>query len=181
MTASDRSERGELFESIYQRHFGDVSRYVLRRVDLFDSPDVVAQVFAVAWRRFDHIPPPPEDRLWLYGVARRCILDHRRTGARRVRLRQRLAQELRPTTSDNDPLLGRVESAIAQLRPKDREVLRLILWDDLSHEEAAVVLGCSTNAVEHRFRRARQRVRDALTLAHDGEDPIPNQLWRTQP
>jgi len=47
----------------------------------------------------------------------------------------------------------------------DREVLQLVFWDDLTHAEAAAVLGCSVNAVELRFRRAQARVRDALVIS----------------
>ena len=48
-----------------------------------------------------------------------------------------------------------------------------MLWDDLSHAEAAAVLGCSVNAVEFRFRRAQARVRDALAVAVDRPDLSP--------
>jgi len=37
-----------------------------------------------------------------------------------------------------------------------------VLWDGLSHAEAATVLGCSANAFEIRYRRARAAVRDRL-------------------
>jgi hypothetical protein len=32
------------------------------------------------------VPQPPEDRLWLFGVANRVIADHRRSTIRRLRL-----------------------------------------------------------------------------------------------
>jgi Sigma-70, region 4 len=37
-----------------------------------------------------------------------------------------------------------------------------VLWDELSHAEAAEVLGCSPNAFELRYRRARNAVRDTV-------------------
>ena len=147
---------------------------------------MTAQVFAVAWRRFEQIPPPPTDRLWLFGVARRTIADYRRSG--RLRLQKRLAEQAQPFAAgeDLDPVHARVELAMARLRPKDREVLRLVLWDDLTYAEAAVVLGCSPNAVEVRFRRAQGRVRTALSIVPaSGEaadaNTIPVRQWRTQP
>lgn len=50
----------------------------------------------------------------------------------------------------------------------DREALRLVLWDELSHAEAAKVLECTTNAFEIRYRRARNVVRDLVEDAGDG-------------
>jgi RNA polymerase sigma-70 factor (ECF subfamily) len=58
-----------------------------------------------------------------------------------------------------------VLAALASLKPRDREALQLVLWDELSHAEAAAVLGCTVNAFELRYRRARNRVRDAIAAA----------------
>jgi DNA-directed RNA polymerase specialized sigma24 family protein len=65
-------------------------------------------------------------------------------------------------------------------------VLQLVLWDDLTHAEAAAILGCSVNAVELRFRRAQARVRDALDIISTTVDlpdvPLdPTHQWRSQP
>jgi len=177
--------RDERFHDFYQERFLDVSGFVRRRVAASDASDVIAQVFTVAWRRFDVIPAPPEDRLWLFGVARRTVASHRRSGLRRFQLYQRLFEQLVPPSSpsDDDHLLARVEIAIARLRPNDREVLRLILWDDLTHAEAATILGCTPNAVDLRFRRAQKRVRAALgiTTAPIDAPAVPVCKWRTQP
>ena len=81
------------FEAFYERHLPSIAGYVQRRVASDDSEDIVAQVFLVAWRRFEEIPVPPADRLWLFGVARRMVADHRRSTFRRRRLHERLLRE----------------------------------------------------------------------------------------
>lgn len=83
------------FEAFYGAHRQPIAAYVRRRVIEHDVEDVIAQVFLIAWRRFALIPPPPEDRLWLFGVARRMVADHRRSTMRRRRLSERLAEEAR--------------------------------------------------------------------------------------
>jgi RNA polymerase sigma-70 factor (ECF subfamily) len=165
-TDDDRVARFKVF---YQAHYLAISGYVRRRVPEHESADIMAQVFTVAWRRFEVVPCPPSDRPWLYGVARKSVADYRRSLRRRLRLLARLSQEATraPSTPDElGPARARVEAAIRRLRPRDREVLTLVIWDDLSHAEVAAVLGCSVNAVELRLRRARSRVREAL-LATD--------------
>lgn len=160
----------ERFEALYTGSYQEITGYVRRRVPPDAADDVVAQVFTVAWRRFGQVPGPPQDRLWLFGVARNCAAEHHRAATRRLRLRARLSQEPSavahvpgPGGPDHDP--GPVLAALASLKPRDREALQLVLWDELSHAEAAAVLGCTVNAFELRYRRARNRVRDALAAA----------------
>lgn len=163
----------ERFEALYTGSYQEISGYVRRRVPPDAADDVVAQVFTVAWRRLGQVPSPPQDRLWLFGVARNCAADHQRATARWLRLRARLSQEPGAaahvpgpgTTDGTAPDLGPALAALASLRPRDREALQLVLWDELSHTEAAAVLGCSVNAFELRYRRARNRVRDALAAS----------------
>ena len=150
------------FEDFYSSHAMPVLDYVRRRVGVADAEDVLAQVFMVAWRRFRDIPLAPEDRLWVFGVARRAVAEHRRASLRRQRLQQRLAQEGRPVpplSASFVELQARVDRTVAQLRPAEQAVLRLVAWEGYSHAEAATVLGCSPNALELRYRRARSRFR----------------------
>lgn len=169
------------FRALYFEHYASIYAYVHRRLAgaQADVHDVVAEVFAVLWRRLDELPAPPEDRLWLYGVARRCSLRARRSGLRRWRLRERLSDEARARETLNghagDSRTVLVRAAIQRLRPADREVLRLVLWEGLTHAEAASVLGCSANAVALRLHRARTRLRaelEALSL-ESVSDPEP--------
>jgi len=163
----------ERFEALYTGSYQEISGYVRRRVPPDAADDVVAQVFTVAWRRFGQVPGPPQDRLWLFGVARNCAAEHHRAASRRLRLRTRLSQEPAAVAhvpgpsgpDDAGPDPGPVLAALASLKPRDREALQLVLWDELSHADAAAVLGCTVNAFELRYRRARNRVRDAIAAA----------------
>jgi RNA polymerase sigma factor (sigma-70 family) len=171
-----------------------------------DVADVVAEVFTIAWRRLARIPEPPADRLWLYGVARRVVAGKLRSVRRRRQLTARLqashAADPNPGHDQESAVrLGhvlvhgaatdapaadaavrvgsqrdRLAAAIARLRPAEREALALVLWDELSHAEAAQVLGCSVNAVAIRVHRAKARLRDALTStdqAGPATGPVP--------
>jgi RNA polymerase sigma-70 factor (ECF subfamily) len=166
------NQRKAEFERSYSLHLRDITAYVARRVPKDEIDDVVAKIFAVAWRRFKDVPAPPEDRLWLFGVARRCVAHHHRSGLRQGRLRMRLANEIRivqiPSTQKVDDRYDLVLEAMERLKPLDREALRLVLWDDLSHADAAIVMDCSVNAFELRYRRARNSVRHAV----EGEPAI---------
>jgi DNA-directed RNA polymerase specialized sigma24 family protein len=51
---------------------------------------------------------------------------------------------------------------MASLAPADREALQLVLWEELTHAQAATILNCTTNAFEIRYRRARNTVKDLV-------------------
>jgi RNA polymerase sigma-70 factor (ECF subfamily) len=84
-----------------------------------------------------------------------------------VQLAQRL---LAPGSSPSerflrDELRGRVQAALAQLSPRDREVLVLRHLEQLSTQDTAAVLGITQGAVKTRHLRALERLRGLL-----GED-----------
>lgn len=165
----DADPRRTEFERLYLAYYQQITGYVRRRMAPHEADDVVSQVFAVAWRRFEHVPAPPDDRLWLFGVARNSVTDHHRSERRRLRLHARLFQDVAtaaPEPADAGPGYEPIRVAISRLRPKDREALQLVLWEELSHQQAAAVVGCSVNAFEVRYRRARNAVRDAVIATH---------------
>ena len=62
-----------------------------------------------------------------------------------------------------DAMSDRVVAALDRLSGREREALQLVLWDELSHADAAQVLGCSANAVAIRVHRAKARLRRELS------------------
>jgi RNA polymerase sigma factor (sigma-70 family) len=165
--SSGRNPAERRFDHLYQSHFRSVYAYALRRTpSLQDVPDLVSDVFTTAWRRIDRVPEPPQDLLWLYGVARRVLSQHRRARRRRQRLGIRLeASAITTVPSDSEsggPFDLRLIKLIESLRPKDRELVRLIAWEQLSHAQVANVLGCSVNAVAIRWHRSIKFLRNQL-------------------
>jgi RNA polymerase sigma-70 factor (ECF subfamily) len=70
---------------------------------------------------------------------------------------------------EEDELRGRVQAAIEELPPRDREVLVLRYLEQLSTLEIASVLGIGEAAVKTRHRRALERLRKQLDVEHGGE------------
>ena len=157
------------FDAAFASHHRAVLAYALRRVPTeADAEDVVAETFAVAWRRVDRLPEPDLARPWLLAIARRIVANQRRGSVRRFRLSLRLRAEAPPMATPPDVETPALE-ALARLRPDDQELLRLLAWDGLSQAEAGVVLGISANAVAIRLYRARRRFADELARV-GGED-----------
>lgn len=163
-------DRGrERFERCFREHYADVLAFSLRRVSGRETAeDMVAETFAVAWRRRDRIPEPALP--WLYAVALRVIANQYRSGRRRRDLDARLAHEAGVGVPSSDPTeaIGRRDAfsaAFAALAEGEREVLRLTAWEGLSTAEAAGVLGCSAGAFRVRLHRARRKLAKQLEAA----------------
>jgi len=59
--------------------------------------------------------------------------------------------------------------ALARLEARDRDVLLLVAWEELSYEEAAAALEIPVGTVRSRLHRARTALRAALA-GPEGED-----------
>ena len=155
--AGDEDQRERRFCRLYEANFRPVQAYAVNRLARPDDvADVVAEVFMVAWRRLADVPPPPHDRFWLYGTARRVIAKRYRSASRWHNLLGRLAAEQRPKAAEwaDDSARERLLAAIRELKPAYREALLLVHWEQLTYAEAAEALGCSVNAVGIRVHRA---------------------------
>ncbi|MFC4072824.1 RNA polymerase sigma factor [Actinoplanes subglobosus] len=168
-----QEDRTARFEALYAATFHHLLGYAMRRCDCAeDAADVVAETFAVTWRRLDAVPPGDQARLWLYGVARNVLAAHRRGAARRRDLSYALVGDLAgfyaPSAEDSADL-GSLGPALRLLPEEDRELLSLVAWEGLDHGEIAAVLGVSRNAVRIRLHRARKRL--TRQLAESGDVP----------
>ncbi|NJP94456.1 RNA polymerase sigma factor [Nonomuraea sp. FMUSA5-5] len=162
-------DRKHRFEALYRQTYEQILGYAVRRCDSpEDAADVVAETFAIAWRRFDALPAGGEARLWLYGVARNVLANHRRGLARHrhrsVELDADLA-DLYARSPEGSVELGAIARAFRELPDGDRELISLVVWEGLDHGGIARVLGCSRNAARIRLHRARKRLSKALSSA----------------
>lgn len=152
------------FDSIYERHYREILAFCRRRVSSAQVDDAVAETFLTAWRRIDDVPDGDAALLWLYRVAYRNVGRQWRTRDRRRRLTGRLAavrNEAVPGPDErvaDDDDLRRVVAATERLNKTDAEILLLLCWEHLSHDEIADVLDLAPNAVRQRLHRARKNL-----------------------
>jgi len=166
------------FERCFRDHYAQLLAFSMRRVRGREiAEDVVADSFAVAWRRRDRIPDPALP--WLYAIAAHVIANQQRSTRRRHNLDMRLAHETGADAPGPDPAesLDRRDAfsaAFARLGEPEREVLRLVAWDGLDSRDAARVFGCSPGAFRVRLHRARRKLakqlEDRTTMANPAEE-----------
>jgi len=125
----------------------------------------VQETFAAVWRsarsyRPERGPAAP----WLYTVARNAIVD-------RQRAKVEQPAEV-PDTASGEPgpadraetafVAWRVHRALGELPEREREVLELAYWSELSQSEVAEYLHIPLGTVKTRTRSALARLADLL-------------------
>ncbi|MDA3645846.1 RNA polymerase sigma factor [Saccharopolyspora indica] len=173
------------FAAIFDRHAPLIHRYLARRVGGDVAEDLVAETFLTAFRKRQRYDLGRADaRPWLYGIATKVVGQHRRQEERTYRYRNAIApvpDELghadrvaaQVSAQAMGPLLG---AALGKLSQKDRDVLLLVAWEDLSYEEVAAALGIPVGTVRSRLNRARKKTRAVLTAA--GSTPNHQEVVR---
>jgi RNA polymerase sigma-70 factor (ECF subfamily) len=166
-------EAEERFEELFSANYRDLLAYAVRRCpSRQDAEDVIAETFAVAWRRIPEIPEGDEARLWLFGTAHLVRLNHQRGHLRREGLFERMRQTFVPRRRGDEGEsveVERIHLAFASLNSTDREVLQLHVWEQLTVGEIATTLGVSNAAVWKRLQRARDRLAKELDGASNDE------------
>jgi RNA polymerase sigma-70 factor, ECF subfamily len=160
------------FDLLVRRHQKGLWRLTRRYVKSdADAADVTQLAFVRAFRGLAAFRGTATVRSWLYRIAINCALswlrDHRR---------EQPAEIHEDALTDDNPALARLaagddrarlRTAIAQLPPKQKLVLELRVFDDLSFREVAELAECSENTAKVNFHYAVKRLRDILGADHE--------------
>lgn len=156
------------FRQEFNQNYRDILAYAMRRSSTADAEDIAAETFTIAWRKWGSAPIDAI-RPWLFGIARNVLANHRRGVRRQDRLSAKItSMSAQSTTDASYGEHADVDEAMANLHFRDREIIRLHCWEDLSISEIAVVLNCSPNAASLRLHRAKQRLEQALSITSGG-------------
>lgn len=163
----------DLFERFYREHVERVQRFIARRVD--DpclAADLTADVFlAVISSAESYRGDRGSVTAWVYGVAHNVVAANRRSQARELRARSRIAGRSLVDGDDlsaiDDRLAAEAQSralylAMAELPDGERAVLELTALEGLALTEVANALNIRPVTARVRLHRARRSMRDRL-------------------
>lgn len=149
---------GNRDELIYQKYCSELTRFATGLVGPSRAGDVVADA-VVACMRASGWSAVRNPRAYLY---RSVFNEARRSQRREVRrrLRERAAavpEDIAAHETDQD-----VWEAVCQLSARQRAVIFLTYWSDLTPESIAGLLHISEGAVRRHLARGRRRLHDRL-------------------
>ena len=159
----------DAFESIFDRHYDAVRRYLQRRVGRDVGEELAAQTFLVAFdRRTSYDARYSSAKPWLLGIATNHLRHHLRDERTRLGAYAKAPKEPEQDQgAAEDRLVAaaaapRIAEALMSLRPKDRDTFMLFALGELSYGDVAAALGVPLGTVRSRIHRARLRLREQL-------------------
>jgi len=164
-----RCQLGEraAFADLIARWHEPLWRYLRRLADSDQAADdLVQDTWFRVLRGIAGLRDATRLRPWLFGIARRIAMDRLRAQYARPAAPDDALDELAApeidTTLEND--LAALEAGLAALPPRERETLALFYLHELSIEQIAALLEVPAGTIKSRLFRARQMLREELTL-----------------
>jgi RNA polymerase sigma-70 factor (ECF subfamily) len=135
--------------------------------DRHEAEDLVQEAFRSAWKSRELFRPEGGHRAWLAAILRRRVVDHwRRPRPPAVLADERTLEiEMPGESPGRDELTDEMQNALGRLPDELRETLLLVVVAELTHQEAADLLGIPLGTVLSRVSRARKRLREYLLAA----------------
>ena len=132
---------------------------MVRKVHL--AEEVLQETMMVVWNQADRFQGRSKATTWMLGIARNLAYNLLRREARGDR-----QPDIAPLGEDPAERAQRsvcVEAALDRLSPRQREVIHLVYYEELSVVEVAEILGIPEGTVKSRMHHARKALREELT------------------
>lgn len=151
-----------------------LARRMLSNVD--DAEDAVQEIFIDIWKnaeRFDETQA--SETTFVAMIARRRLIDRMRRTQRQPNIDSLDDILIEPSKNYHHQIQSCVEAkeaaeAMSSLRPEQRQVLQLSIFQGLSHQEIATLTGMPIGTVKTHARRGLIQIRELLGLDKLGFD-----------
>jgi RNA polymerase sigma-70 factor (ECF subfamily) len=160
--AGDRLAFAQLLDAHYDFIFRTACKWTGKKSDAEDIAQEVCIKLATAIQSFDGRSAFTS---WLYRVTINMVRDMQRSSSRR----DRNIDSFTLVHPDDDP--GEQEeattarelwTAVSELPEKQREAIMLVYAEDMSHAEAAEIMGCKEATVSWHIHEAKKTLRGLL-------------------
>jgi RNA polymerase sigma-70 factor (ECF subfamily) len=156
---------------LVERHADAVARFVASVGAREDVDDLVQETFVRAFGSLDGFRGESAFRTWLFTIARRLVLDRRRSERRRgggSRMQVEVQDEDAVTEFDAlDSVVAaeterRMRDAVESLTPTQRAVFTLRVAEGLSYREIAASVDTTEGAARVHYHNAMRAVKEFL-------------------
>lgn len=168
LMAAVRAGEASAFTELYERHGPALLTFLARLTsDRAFAEDLLQETFVRVYRARDTYGGEGQFRAWLFTIARRLVIDWRRSrkiawSADPAALETTAAPTRADDRADVRDLVVRLERALRRLPDGQREVVLLSRHAGLDAGQIAEVTGSTPGAVRVSLHRALQRLSELL-------------------
>jgi len=159
----------EAFSEIFERYRDPIFGFFRRRLDdPARAEELTQECFLALLRNASRYEPRASFRSYLYGIATNMLFAERRKAGRESRTEQSGDERSAPESGETESGMW-VRRALEKLDSRDRDILMLREYEQLSYAEIGTLLRLPVNTVRSRLFRARMALKDQLMPAKDLE------------
>ncbi len=177
MTKEESSSLVTLCQNGKQQAFAELYEYYLPKIYSFiyyqvkhreTAEDLTSLTFSKALNKIKHFKHSDSNfSAWLYRIARNTITDHWRTNKTTYELS--MAYEKNDHNEMENILdvkqkLIEVKKHLEKLKPEQKEIIIMRLWQELSYEEISLILNKSEASCKMSFSRSLKQLQQNLTI-----------------
>jgi len=169
-----RPDAEALFRQLVHDHQKRLYRFILKNIgNSSDAEELAQQAFVEAAKSYETFRGGSELSTWLYGIAMNLVRNYlSRAPHRRFDFEDdeslAVIEDEAPDPSEQlgqTQIMRALQKELDGLPPEMRDVLMLVAVDEMSYEEASVMLSIPVGTVRSRVSRARSTLKKRLTEA----------------
>jgi RNA polymerase sigma-70 factor, ECF subfamily len=164
-----RAQQGDkqAFGALYREYYRKIYRYC--KVNMYQdaaAEDVCQETFLRAWKALPKYTMTEEGtfQAFLFRIAKNLIIDLSRkkkeyslAAYEEVETKEDFAADV-----DKQADIEQVKIALAKLKEKDRQILLLRYFEEMSHAEVSAIIGIKEGALRVRTIRLLQKLKELL-------------------
>ena len=171
LAAAALSGDREAFRRLLERHYDRIYRIAYRTLgSAADAEDIAQDVCITLATKLGHFGGHSRVTTWLTSIvinACRDFLRRRKSSQELVKKYVALRTIEEAGHNDDEGRSQWLDEELASLEPALRETVVLVVAEELSHAEAAKVLGCAESTVSWRMHMVKKRLRARMD---DGDE-----------
>ena len=160
----------EAFGKLYETYIDQIFAFIFRKTGQQElAEDLCSQVWMKAMEALERFETQEGASFtsWIYRIAQNTIIDYYRSKKEQVDIEE-IAEigfhENIAECIDNRDRLKQVEMFLETLKPIEREIVILRVWDDLSYKEISEITGKTQDNCKQIYKRSLDKIQANVTL-----------------
>lgn len=159
---------GAAFGELYDIYIKPIYNFIFYKTLIKETAeDITSIVFTKAWQKIGQFKGESV-AAWLYAISRNAVADYYRSEKNNLNIED--FWDLTNTDNflekiDSGLAIGEIKKAMSSLSVREREIIIMRFWLDMSFKEIAVSFGKQEGAVKMTLKRSLQTIKNKMPLA----------------